>query len=223
MQPQHLDDARLAEKRRLYCARPMRYHVLDDLVVPGMLERARDALLCDGELKTAYKLYNRQDWTDRDSFEQAPDDSRFIYETIYVRPLAGREMAPSVLQDMQLRSRFRSSQFHAWLQALTGTAVGHTGIINLKRLHREHFLRWHGDGSPGRLLCMILYLHDGWRPEYGGRLLFRHEDGSIEAIDPLFNRAVIFDPTSRAQHAIEQMTESADGWARLNYTVWFNG
>lgn len=223
LQPQHLAPECIAAVRRDFNGRPELYTVLDGVIDPSKLALIRQVIREDGEMKTVYKLYGDGDWVDRKKFEQAPDKHRFIYEEIYQRPQDGRAMSMSVLHDMLFRMLVADKPFQKWLSAITGLEIGPLQAVNLKRLRSEHFLRWHSDTSPGRVLCMVLYLHDDWQPAYGGRLLMQRQEGGIDAIDPLFNRLVVFSPTVATQHAIEPMTEQARDWSRLNYSLWFKG
>jgi len=194
---------------------------VDDFMIPDCLAPIRGALLEDGELETVGQLRSG-DWVSMERFDAVPEARRLIYETIYRGPLPGREMAGSVLRDAKLRRNLHSRAFRAWLSTITGQPIGTTGAINLKRLDRQHFLRWHKDYEPGRALCMVLYLHNEWLPAYGGRLQFRRGESEIHSLEPLFNRLVLFNPQSKAEHAVEPMTAAATNWARLNYSVWFS-
>lgn len=222
IQPQHLQPSGAADYAARFAAQPQHYVCIDDFMIPDRLTPIRSALLEDGKVETVGKLYGGNDWVTMEALEAAPDEHRFIHETLYRGPLPGRELSTSVMRDIKLRWDFHTKEFHAWLSMISAQPVAATGTINLKRLDRQHFLRWHNDGAEGRILCMILYLHEEWRPDYGGRLLFKRPDGGADAIEPHFNRLVIFDAQSKFDHAIEPMTPAAADWARLNYSVWFN-
>lgn len=221
IQARHLQPAAVADLRRRFLDRPQRYVVIDEFLAPEHPQRIRKLLLEDGVIKSFYKTYKTNAWVTREQFEGSDEDRRFIYEGIYVGPRPDKRMSQTVLTDMLFRDKIRGSAFHRWLAAATGRPVGLTGEINLKKLGREHMLRWHSDAVKGRVLCAVLYLHDDWRPEYGGRLMMQRLDGGVDYIDPLYNRLVLFDPQSNINHAVEPMTEATGDWARLNYTIWF--
>ncbi|MDR3514713.1 MAG: 2OG-Fe(II) oxygenase [Azospirillaceae bacterium] len=157
----------------------------------------------------------------KEQFEGSDDDGRFIHEGIYVGPRSDKRMSHTVLTDMLFRKEIRGPAFHRWRAVATGRPVGLTGKINLKKLGREHMLRWHSDGEKDWVLCAVVYLHDDGRPEYGGRRMMQRRDGGIDHIDPLCNRLVLFDPQSNINHAVEPMMEATGDWARLNYIAWF--
>ncbi|WP_049976295.1 2OG-Fe(II) oxygenase [Azospirillum sp. B506] len=221
VQPRHLQADAIVALRRRFQASPERYMVIDDFLAPEHLPKIRQVLLEDGIVKTFFRVYGTREWVTKEQFEGVGDDCRFIHEGIYVGPHPDKRMSPAVLTDMMFRKELKGPAFHQWLTAITGQPVGHTGTINLKSLGREHFLRWHSDQVPGRVLCAVLYLHTDWRAEFGGRLLMQRQDGGIDCIEPATNRLILFDPQSNINHAVEPMTEAAGDWARLNYSAWF--
>lgn len=222
IQPQHLGPQGLAEHRGRYRTGVDRFTVIDDLLIPDRLARIRGVLQEEGVMEAAYKLRGSENWVTREQYEAAPDGDRFIHELIYRRPNPGREMSPAVLADARLRLELASAPFAEWLSAVVGVPAGEVEHVNLKSLRRHHILRWHSDASAGRTLCMILYLHEGWRPDYGGRLLMRRQDGGVEEIEPLFNRLVVFDPHAGTVHAVEPLSDAAGEWERFNYSIWFH-
>ena len=219
VQGKHLLPEAVAGLRRRFEAQPERYLVVDDFLLPERLARIREAVNRDGVMETAFKVYDSNDWVSRERFDETPDDRRFIYETIYAGPRPGQEMSPAVIEDALFRMEMGKPDFRGWLSAVTGLPAERTGRINLKKLEQEHFLRWHNDRSPGRTLCLVLYLHAEWHPDLGGRLLMQRQDGCVDALEPLFNRLILFDPCADALHAVEVMQGD---WARLNYSAWFH-
>lgn len=221
LQPQHLTPEAIGDAARCFAARPERYVVLDNFLALDRLELIRRVLLSDGELETIYRINDVVGSVDRKIFNATPDENRFIYEKIYRGPSPGKEMAPSVLSDLLFRRELGGDAFLSWLAASTGRKVSRAGKINLKWLDRSHFLRWHHDRVESRTVCMVLYLHEHWRPDFAGRFLMRRFDGGVDIVEPLCNRLILFDPQVGAYHAVEPITEAAGDWPRLNYTAWF--
>ncbi|WP_052657475.1 2OG-Fe(II) oxygenase [Thalassospira sp. HJ] len=203
--------------------RPQKFLVLDDFVQADALRSIRKLLLGEGQCEEMFRRYRDKSFVEKEKFYDSHDEDRFIHEFIYRKPASGKEMAPSTLEDVKMRAQIQSEAFHSWLRLLTGRDVQYTNAINLKRLDHEHFLRWHNDSAQGRVLCMVLYLHEDWQPGFGGRLQYKDENNDIHNIDPLFNRVVIFDSNKNFNHAVEPMTPAATGWKRLNYSAWFQG
>jgi hypothetical protein len=221
MQPQHLGTAAVTDLARRLADRSDRCLVIDDFLMPDRLARIRGALVGDGVMATGYRLFSQKKPVTRDRFEAAPDSDRFFVDSLYQGPQPGREMAPSVLQDWLLRQEMTRPPWLAWLSAVTGQSVGGVQTIILNRMRQENRLGWHSDAIDGRKACMVIYLHEDWQPTYGGRLLMRQCDGGIEAIEPRFNRLVLFVPIAEAKHAVEPISPEADDWWRMNYAAWF--
>jgi hypothetical protein len=61
---------------------------------------------------------------------------------------------------------------------------------------------WHGHLGMHRRLNLLYYLNEGWRPEWNGALeLWDYDSARCEvAIEPRFNRAVVFPSTDRTLH-----------------------
>lgn len=221
IQPQHLTADAVAALRRKFDQRPIPCVWIDDFMNTERLTSIRNVALHDGVMETLYKLYDRNEWVSKETFYAAPEEQRFIFETTCRGFRPGHEMSPSVLSHLRLMADLARPAFHAWLSAVTGEPVDDVASVILNALGRHHFLRWHNDAHPQRTVCAVLYLHQGWQPNYGGRLLMELPDGSVEAIEPHFNRLVLFFPQHSTRHAVEPMTEAAGSWLRLNYTAWF--
>lgn len=221
IQPQHLAPSAIAQLRARFTGRPERFIHIDDFLIPDRVSAIRQVLLADGVLEPAYKVFGKPGWTDAADFNNAPDAQRFISEMIYRGPKPGREMAPGVLTDLMFRGELRSDAFRAWLAAVTGRPIRRSGNINLKLLNRSDVLRWHSDKVAGRTLCMVLYLHADWPAGGGGRFLMRRFDGGVDAVEPIGNRLVLFDPQVETEHAVEDMAPVTGGHARMNYSAWF--
>lgn len=221
--PQHLSDAAIAATAERYGGTPDRFVVLDDFLAPTRLAAIRRLVLAEGIMEPAHKVYGPGGFVDQATFEKAPEDERFLTERIYRAPKPEHAFSEPALMDLNFRRMLRSEPFHAWLRAVTGSPVFRTDLINLKWLDRGHFLKRHGDNSPGRLACMILYVHEGWRPEYGGRFIMHCRDGRQDIVEPLTNRLILFDPSAGTEHEVEAMAEDMGEWIRINYSVWFYG
>lgn len=221
IQPQHLTSEATADYASNFRRDPEHLVVIDDFLDPVRLATIRRVLLSDGQLETVYKVRSKKDWVGEAEFNATSDDMRFIFEKMYRGPLPGKEMEPGILTDLMFRQLLRGSAFLSWLAAATGQPVHQTGEINLKLLNQSHFLRWHSDGVPNRTLCMVMYLHEGWRIDFAGRFLLRRFNGRIDSIEPICNRLILFDPQTGAEHAVEPISAVAGAWSRLNYTAWF--
>lgn len=84
--------------------------------------------------------------------------------------------------------------------------------------YRKHLDAFRGRGN--RVLSLVTYLNDGWRPEWGGQLLIYNEAGAevLQSVSPQLGTVVIFLsevfphevlPAVRPRHSIA-------GWFRVN-------
>lgn len=98
---------------------------------------------------------------------------------------------------------------------------------NYFRLGKQDFVNQHADDSPGREVCMLLYLNKNWQPELGGELVFQGKNNQPVVIPPLYNRCVLFDPSSEgAEHWVKAVTADAGSnddanQYRYNITSWY--
>lgn len=220
----HLSPSAVEVYAREFHASPLRLLVLDDFLVLGKLDFLRRLMTGDGDLEQVNVAYAGRKALDRDSFDALDETERFYSELVYRGPAPGREMAPSVLTDLMFRRTLKSREFLDYLGAIVSDTLDLGSLVELRKMSGTDILNWHDDRAVGRAACLIIYLHEAWRPQYGGRFLCRRrgaEDPQI--IEPLPNRAILFDPKADTEHAVEPLLGTGDGWARINYTVWCSG
>lgn len=101
---------------------------------------------------------------------------------------------------------------------------------NYFRLGPKDFVNQHADDSPGREVCMLLYLNKNWQPQMGGELVFQGKNNQPVVIPPLYNRCVLFDPSSEgAEHWVKAVTADLGcnnnsgntSQYRYNITSWY--
>lgn len=93
---------------------------------------------------------------------------------------------------------------------------------NYFRLGPADFVNLHADDSPGREICMLLYLNEHWQEHQGGELVFSGKENQPVQIAPLFNRCVLFDPSSEgAEHWVNPVRTAQSTAYRYNVTSWY--
>ena len=93
---------------------------------------------------------------------------------------------------------------------------------NYFRLSPTDFVNQHADDSPGREVCMLLYLNEHWQEHQGGELVFMGPQHQPVAIAPLFNRCVLFNPSSEgAEHWVHPVRGEPGSHYRYNLTSWY--
>jgi Rps23 Pro-64 3,4-dihydroxylase Tpa1-like proline 4-hydroxylase len=93
---------------------------------------------------------------------------------------------------------------------------------NYFRLSTTDFVAQHADDSPGREVCMLLYLNKDWQKNAGGELVFNAKNSRPISIAPLYNRCVLFDPSSKgAEHWVKKTNPEYSTQYRYNVTSWY--
>ncbi len=79
-----------------------------------------------------------------------------------------------------------------------------------------------------RKLNIIIYLNSRWQPEWGGQLGFWGQDpeaprpGSlVKSVEPVFNRAVLFDTTQNSWHGLPDPLRCPEGEARQSIAIYY--
>ncbi len=79
-----------------------------------------------------------------------------------------------------------------------------------------------------RKLNLIVYLEEEYKPEWGGGLEFWSHDEEnnrplekVKVIEPVFNRAVLFDTTQNSWHGFPQPITCPDGKMRKSFAVYY--
>jgi SM-20-related protein len=106
---------------------------------------------------------------------------------------------------------------------LTDITVAKPDInTNYFRLAASDFVNQHADDSPGREVCMLLYLNKDWHHNNGGELVFMGKDNNPIHIAPVYNRCVLFDPSSPgSEHWVKALTTQDSRLYRYNVTSWY--
>ena len=93
---------------------------------------------------------------------------------------------------------------------------------NYFRLAATDFVEQHADDSPGREICMLLYLNKNWHQNAGGELAFKGGNTKTIRITPIYNRCILFDPSSKgSEHWVEALNDEHASEYRYNVTSWY--
>ncbi|WP_271078526.1 2OG-Fe(II) oxygenase family protein [Aurantiacibacter sp. MUD61] len=231
--PSYLAPPRIGEIKQALDRDPNRHVVLDDFLLTNHISALNELITRTGEFEPNLKITpgakraehlteaQRRSTVDRDTFERVAPADRFISQETYVGAPSATSQTRPARTDALVRSVFASEAFHSLMGELSGIPVQETLPIKLKRHRKGHFLRRHSDSTGGRKLCSVLYVHERWLPEFGGRFELFRPDGTRYEIDPLPNRLILFDVTIGNEHAVQDLEQVPDDWYRANYSVWF--
>jgi Rps23 Pro-64 3,4-dihydroxylase Tpa1-like proline 4-hydroxylase len=141
-----------------------------------------------------------------------------------------KDQAPTTLK---ILNYFNSPEILEFLQNLTGienlipdptfTGGGVHKITSGGKLgiHADYLL--HPETKLHRRLNVLVYLNKNWQKEWGGDLELWNKDMTecIVSIEPIFNRAVIFNITSDSFHGHPNSLDTPEGVDRYSYAFYY--
>jgi hypothetical protein len=191
---------------------------VDDLLRPEKLQGLLQAAQDHYEWRRVHRLRGASSATSREIYLATPLEDR-IYEMELSDGLKpGHQMDPSVLLHILLQKLVGSDAWCDWLNRLTGDTVRHTTRRWLMRNQWDSYGSAHSDQGDDRILCMVLFLGEAWRPDCGGHLRFLESTLGPVDIEPQANRLVLFRPTPQGQHYVMPVTDQ--NWVRYRYSWW---
>lgn len=218
-----------AYRQRLKHSCP-RHLVIDNLFEPQQLQAVSRALQRSAHWHTQQHSYAAL-YVNAAQWQQTPQSERFVQRDLWQRSTAaqGDEADQLALAFLQF---LRSDSFLALLSRLFRVQLTDIHVAkptvntNYFRLSAADFVNLHADDSPGREVCLLLYLNEDWPSNAGGELMFAADGNSPVAIAPLFNRCVLFDPASPgAEHWVNALdptvTAAQQQQYRYNVTSWY--
>lgn len=168
-------------------------------------------------------------YVDSAQWQNTSKSERFVQRDVWRRDAVVPNLAHIMAQDFL--SFLREHEFMSVLSRIFNTQLTDINVAdpaintNYFRLAPTDFVEQHVDDSPGREVCMLLYLNKEWSNKAGGELCFMGEEGSQAiTITPLYNRCVLFNPSSEgSEHWVKNLhSEYADKY-RYNVTSWYWG
>lgn len=195
--------------------------VIDGLFNERKLEEVlkvlRQPVNWEGQKHTYSALY-----VDNEQWQAASSDQRFVQRDVWQRGASNFSIAHEFLEFLRGKE-FMSLLSNIFNVQLTDMNVAEPDInTNFFRLSAADFVEQHADDSPGREVCMLLYLNEGWRENEGGKLVFMSNENKPIDIAPVYNRCVLFDPSSEgAEHWVEKLNSDNPDQYRYNVTSWY--
>jgi hypothetical protein len=198
-------------RERYSSARPFPHLVMDDLFPADIL----DAVVAESP------QLNRDNWLfiEADGLQQV------------LRMRTGVDMGPA---SYQLASFVHSPAFLYLLSELTGVwqllpdpylqGAGHAAMRRgmFMEVHKDRNVAY--DTGLTRRLAMIIFLNRDWKSEYAGELELWTPDGARceVAIQPLFNRTVLFEVADPNFHGVPSALQCPEDSARHSFIVYFH-
>lgn len=201
------------------------------LVIDNLFDRQKLQVVCRALQRGAHWQTQQHSYAalyvDAAQWQQTPQTERFVQRDLWQRPSAvdgdnAEQLALAFLQFLRSES-FLALLSRIFRVQLTDIHVAKPTLnTNYFRLSAADFVNLHADDSPGREVCMLLYLNEDWQSGAGGELMFAADGNCPLAIAPYFNRCVLFDPASPgAEHWVNAVSSALPGQYRYNVTSWY--
>lgn len=202
--------------------------VVDGLFAETKLDEVVTILQQPHHWKTQQHTYSAL-YVDSAQWQKTSEDQRFVQRDVWLRDGVRDEESESVNAAQEFLSFLRGHEFMHVLSRifhvqLTDKHVADPDInTNFFRLSANDFVEQHADDSPGRAVCLLLYLNKQWDSRAGGELSFSGvDDNHPITIAPLYNRCVLFDPASAgSEHWVKKLHPQYANQYRYNVTSWY--
>lgn len=230
LNPQKITADAIEKYRKQLLSASPKHLVIDDLFNPLPLNQILEQLTQDSAWQTQRHTYDDL-YVDDSQWQTASQENRFVQRDCWQRPeISHKNSADGSPQT--LLSYLRSEEFMALLSQIFSVTITDIHVedpdinTNFFRLNADDFVELHADDSPGREICMLLYLNKNWPQNCGGDLVFAGTSNQPLSIAPLFNRCVLFDPSSEgSEHWVKRLnpepSEQEKNQYRYNITSWY--
>ena len=235
---EQLIDSALFKYRESLLSSCPNYIVIDNLFDEAKLDDVMRVLQQPHNWQTQKHTYSAL-YVDSVQWQKTSNDQRFVQRDVWRREAASSSTSISntissynpysnIAHDFL--SFLRGDEFMSVLSRIFNVPLTDINVAepeintNFFRLGAADFVKQHADASPGRKVCMLLYLNKEWNSNAGGELAFIGTNNERISIAPLYNRCVLFDPSSKgSEHWVETLNseyEYADEY-RYNVTSWY--
>lgn len=219
-----INDAAIAAHRTALLSTCPNHVVIDNLFDEAKLDDVMKVLRQSNHWKLQQHTYSAL-YVDDKQWQNTSPDQRFVQRYSWQCEDNNSDLQLNITQEFLLF--LRSSEFMSVLSRIFNVAITDQNVAdpdintNYFRLGATDFIEQHADDSPGREVCMLLYLNKDWSHNSGGELVFIGKDKAIN-ITPIFNRCVLFDPASNgSEHWVKALNAQYADQYRYNVTSWY--
>ena len=202
------------------------YIVIDNLFNEEKLNEVLILLQQKHRWQTQKHTYSAL-YVNNEQWQTTGIEERFVQREIWQREINESDCANTNtaqdLLDFLRHKEFMTVLSRIFNVTITDINVATPGInTNFFRLGAKDFVKQHADDSPGREICMLLYLNKDWDVNSGGELIFIGKDDKQVSIAPLYNRCVLFDPSSiGSEHWVKMLNPQESIGYRYNVVSWY--
>ena len=223
-----ISDSAISAYRQSLLRKFPHHIVIDNLFEAGKLNEVIKVLEQPQYWKTQQHTYSEL-YVNQDQWQKASAKERFVQrDSWHGKSSQYQAVVPNIAYEFL--KFLRSDDFMSVLSKIFNVDITDINVdkpeinTNFFRLGSQDFVEQHADDSPGREICLLLYLNKNWQQDSGGELVFIGEHDSHISIAPLFNRCVLFDPASTgSEHWVNKVNplNSTNNRYRFNVTSWY--
>jgi len=223
---QQITDAAISAYRKSLRRTSPRHIVIDQLFDVAKLDAVVRVLQQPERWQTQKHSYSAL-YVDNATWQKTTEKQRFVQRDLWQQDTLSTNVSSENIAQAFL-SFLRSNDFLSLLSRIFQVSLTDINVAkpdlntNYFRLGADDFVNQHADDSPGREVCMLLYLNKEWQRNDGGELVFMAKDDKPITIAPLYNRCVLFDPASNgAEHWVNALPPGNSDKYRYNVTSWY--
>jgi Rps23 Pro-64 3,4-dihydroxylase Tpa1-like proline 4-hydroxylase len=219
---EQVTDSALQQYRQSLCSSCPNHIVIDDLFDETKLDEVVTVLRESKNWQIQKHTYSAL-YVDSDQWQNTSKSERFVSRDVWQRDAGANNAAQDFLTFLR-GDQFMSVLSRIFKVTLTDKNVADPDInTNYFRLAATDFVEQHADDSPGREVCMLLYLNKNWSNKAGGELAFKGVKGAKPIIiAPFYNRCVLFNPASAgSEHWVKKLNSTYTDQYRYNVTSWY--
>lgn len=219
IQAHHLEAEALAAYGASFRRHPVRLAVLDDFLCEPLAGRLTRFLASEADFQLWCGLDSVGTVAEPDWLRAA--ESRRLYR---MRRLTGvlpdYRSSPNALIFLKFRRWFLQPAVTRLFETIAGLELSQRNDFEVHAMQPGDYLRPHRDDQGERRLAVVLYL-SRWSPGWGGALHLVDEHDQVTAVEPGYNRVVMFDVRGHKAHFVT--TVESEGETRLSLSGWYHG
>lgn len=223
---QQITSAAIRRYRKILLHSTPNHIVIDHLFDQNKLDEVSHILQQEQQWKTQKHSYSAL-YVNESKWQKTPETERFVQRDLWDRSALSEGESPSTIA-FEFLAYLRGDEFMYLLSRIFRVRITDINVAkpeintNYFRLSAKDFVNQHADDSPGREVCMLLYLNKNWQSDKGGELVFTGKDDKPVTIAPLYNRCVLFDPSSEgSEHWVKAVSGEGASQYRYNVTSWY--
>jgi len=224
-------DSAIASYRKSLLGSCPNHVVIDNLFNQTKLDGVLDALQQPHYWQTQQHTYDAL-YVDSEQWQKASKDERFVQRDSWQGDCLSSDLGNTKNRNTRVALDFlsflRGDEFMFLLSGIFNVPITDLNVAdpdinsNYFRLGATDFVELHADDSPGREICMLLYFNKKWHDNAGGELVFIGKDEEPISISPIYNRCVLFDPSSEgSEHWVNSLNTEGELAYRYNVTSWY--